>query len=130
MTCDLWPSFENFDIAPRTYTTPCGALPDVVSILVFTCFHFKKHKMNFIRCNAFRRNALANMLRSFTANWLEGRTIKYTNFPGKYMNSRSKLHWNIHVVLCQVGVTWNNCWGIGIPEVARSCPILVQGEFC
>ena len=29
------------------------------------------------------------------ANWLEGRTIKYTNFPAKYMKSRSKLHWNI-----------------------------------
>ena len=55
--------------------------------------------------------------KSFTANWLEARTIKYTNFPAKYMNSRSKLHWNIHVVLCQVGVTWNNCWGIGIPEL-------------
>ena len=53
----------------------------------------------------------------FTANWLEARTIKYTNFPAKYMNSRSKLHWNIHVVLCQVGVTWNNRWGIGIPEL-------------
>ena len=26
----------------------------------------------------------------------------------KYMNSRSKLHWNTHVVLCQVSVTWNN----------------------
>ena len=54
---------------------------------------------------------------SFTANWLEARTIKYTNFPAKYMNSRSKLHWNIHVVLCQVGVTWNNRCGIGIPEL-------------
>ena len=53
----------------------------------------------------------------FTANWLEARTIKYINFPAKYMNSRSKLHWNIHVVLCQVGVTWNNRWGIGIPEL-------------
>ena len=53
----------------------------------------------------------------FIANWLEGRTIKYTNFPAKYMNSRSKLHWNIHVVLCQVSVTWNKRWGIGIPEM-------------
>ena len=53
----------------------------------------------------------------FTANWLEARTIKYTNFPAKYMNSRSKLHWNIHVVLCQVGVAWNNRLGIGIPEL-------------
>ena len=53
----------------------------------------------------------------FTANLLEARTIKYTNFPAKYMNSRSKLHWNIHVVLCQVGVTWNNRWVIGIPEL-------------
>ena len=52
-----------------------------------------------------------------TANWLEARTIKYTNFPAKYMNSRSKLHRNIHVVLCQVGVTWNNRWGIGILEL-------------
>ena len=51
------------------------------------------------------------------ANWLEGRTIKYTNFPAKYMNSRSKLHWNIHVVLCQVSVTWNKRRGIGIPEL-------------
>ena len=51
------------------------------------------------------------------ANWLEGRTIKYTNFPAKYMNSRSKLHWNIHVVLCQVSVTWNKRQGIGIPEL-------------
>ena len=50
-------------------------------------------------------------------NWLEGRTIKYTNFPAKYMNSRSKLHWNIHVVLCQVSVTWNKHRGIGIPEL-------------
>ena len=24
-----------------------------------------------------------------TADWLEARTIKYTNFPAKYMNSRS-----------------------------------------
>ena len=54
---------------------------------------------------------------TITANLLEARTIKYTNFPAKYMNSRSKLHWNIHVVLCQVGVTWNNRWGIGIPEL-------------
>ena len=53
----------------------------------------------------------------FTANWLEARTIKYTIFPAKYMNSPSKLHWNIHVVLCQVGVTWNNRWAIGIPEL-------------
>ena len=53
----------------------------------------------------------------FIANWLEGRTIKYTNFPAKYMNSRSKLHWNIHVVLCQVSVTWNKRRGIGIPEL-------------
>ena len=52
-----------------------------------------------------------------TANWLEAGTIKYTNFPAKYMNSRSKLHRNIHVVLCQVGVTWNNHRGIGIPEL-------------
>ena len=51
------------------------------------------------------------------ANWLEGRTIKYTNFPAKYMYSRSKLHWNIHVVLCLVSVTWNNHRGIGIPEL-------------
>ena len=57
------------------------------------------------------------VLMSLTANWLEARTIKYTNFPAKYMNSRSKLHWNIHVVLCQVGITWNNRWGIGIPEL-------------
>ena len=55
----------------------------------------------------------------FTANWLEARTIKYANFPAKYMNSRSKLHWNIHVVLCQVGITWNNRWGIGIPELCN-----------
>ena len=54
---------------------------------------------------------------NFTPNWLEGRTIKYTNFPAKYMNSRSKLHWNIHVVLCQVSVTWNKRQGIGIPEL-------------
>ena len=54
---------------------------------------------------------------SVIANWLEGRTIKYTNFPAKYMNSRSKLHWNIHVVLCQVSVTWNKRRGIGIPEL-------------
>ena len=47
----------------------------------------------------------------------EARTIKYTDFPPKYMNSRSKLHWNIPVVLCQVGVTWNNRWDIGIPEL-------------
>ena len=53
----------------------------------------------------------------FIANWLEGRTIKYTNFPAKYMNSRSKLHWNIHAVLCQVSVTWNKRRGIGIPEL-------------
>ena len=53
----------------------------------------------------------------FTANWLEGRTIKYTNFQAINMNSRSKHHWNIHVVLCQVSVTWNKCWGIGIPEL-------------
>ena len=33
-----------------------------------------------------------NVIRPFIANWLEGRTIKYTNFPAKYMNSRSKLH--------------------------------------
>ena len=51
--------------------------------------------------------------------WLRawGRTIKYTNFPAKYMNSRSKFHWNIHVVLCQVSVTWNKRRGIGIPEL-------------
>ena len=48
---------------------------------------------------------------------MEGRTIKYTNFPAKYMNSRSKLHWNKHVVLCLVSVTWNNHRGIGIPEL-------------
>ena len=53
----------------------------------------------------------------FTANWLEAQTIKYTDFQAKYMNSRSKLHWNIHVVLCQVGVTWNNRWGIAILEL-------------
>ena len=53
----------------------------------------------------------------FTANWFEARMIKYTNFPAKYMNSRSKLHWNIHVVLCLVSVTWNNRWGIGISEL-------------
>ena len=57
------------------------------------------------------------MVRPFTANLLEARTFKYTNFPAKYMNSRSKLHWNIHVVLCEVGVTWNNRWGIGISEL-------------
>ena len=57
------------------------------------------------------------ILNKFIANWLEGRTIKYTNFLAKYMNSRSKLHWNIHVVLCQVGVTWKKRWGIGIPEL-------------
>ena len=51
------------------------------------------------------------------ANWLEGQTIKYTNFPAKYMNSRSKLHWTIHVVLCLVSVTWKNHQGIGIPEL-------------
>ena len=56
-------------------------------------------------------------LDQFIANWLEGRTIKYTNFPAKYMNSRSKLHWNIHVVLCQISVTWNKRRGIGIPEL-------------
>ena len=53
----------------------------------------------------------------FIANWLEGRTIKYTNFPAKYINSLSKLHWNIHVVLCQVSVTWNKRRCIGIPEL-------------
>ena len=53
----------------------------------------------------------------FTANWTEARTIKYTNFPAKYTNSRSKLHWNIRVVLHQVSVTWNNRWGIGIPKL-------------
>ena len=53
----------------------------------------------------------------FTANWLAARTIKYTNFLAKDMNSHSKLHWNIHVVLCQVSVTWNKRWGIGIPEL-------------
>ena len=62
-------------------------------------------------------NSNVNYFWSITANWLEGRTIKYTNFPAKYMNSRSKLHWNIHVVLCLVSVTWNNRWGIGIPEL-------------
>ena len=59
---------------------------------------------------------LKNFFKS-VANWLEGRKIKYTNFPAKYMNSRSKLHWNMHVVLCQVSVTWNKHWGIGIPEL-------------
>ena len=54
--------------------------------------------------------------KSNIANWLEGRTIKYTNFRAKYMKSRSKLHWNIHVVLCLVSVTWNNRWYIGILE--------------
>ena len=54
---------------------------------------------------------------SFTANWLEAQTIKYNNFPAKYMNSHSKLHRNIHVVLCQVGVTWNNHRGIGIQKL-------------
>ena len=44
-------------------------------------------------------------MNNLTANWLEGGTIKYTNFPAKYMNFRSKLHWNIHVVLCLVSVT-------------------------
>ena len=65
----------------------------------------------------FPRDWLMIFLMYFTANWLEGRTIKYTNFPVKYMNSRSKLHWNIHVVLCLVSVTWNKRWGIGIPEL-------------
>ena len=60
---------------------------------------------------------LINLIKVLIANWLEGRTIKYTNFPAKYMNSRSKLHWNIHVVLCRVSVTWNKRRGIGIPEL-------------
>ena len=66
-----------------------------------------------------RWKELIKVFLRLTANLLEARTIKYTNFefPAKYMNSRSKLHWNIHVVLCQVGVTWNNRWGIGIPEL-------------
>ena len=43
----------------------------------------------------------------FTANWTEARTIKYTNFLAKHMNSLSKLHWNIHgvpirSVLCEI----------------------------
>ena len=49
--------------------------------------------------------------------FIAGRTIKHTNFPAKYTNSRSKLHWNIHVVLCQVSITWNKRWGIGIPQL-------------
>ena len=71
------------------------------------------------RCGYLRiqKNYKSILNHQFIANWLEGRTIKYTNFPAKYMNSRSKLHWNIHVVLCQVGVTWNKRRGIGIPEL-------------
>ena len=42
---------------------------------------------------------------------------KYTNFSAKYMNSRSKLHWNISVVLGLVSVTWKKRRGIGIPEL-------------
>ena len=32
-----------------------------------------------------------NNLLMITANWTEARTIKYTNFPAKYMNSRSEI---------------------------------------
>ena len=53
---------------------------------------------------------------TFTANWTQARMIKYTNFPAKYMNYNSKLHWNI-VVFCQVSAMWNNRWGIGISEL-------------
>ena len=70
----------------------------------------------------------------FTANWLEAQPIKNTNFPAKYMNSRSKHHRNINVVLCQVGVKWNNHRGIGIPEMCdhaeRHSAFNSQSKFC
>ena len=57
------------------------------------------------------------LLGTLTANWTEARTMKYTNFLAKYINSPSKLHWIIHVVLCQVSVMCNNRLGIGISEL-------------
>ena len=35
----------------------------------------------------------------------------------KYMNYRSKLHWNIHVA--PVRLAWKNQWGIGTPELSN-----------
>ena len=49
-------------------------------------------------------------------NKTEVGTIEYTNFPAKYMNPHSKIHWNIHQVSV-VSVTWHNRWGICIPEL-------------
>ena len=52
---------------------------------------------HFIKGNKKGARLLQESMR-ITANWTEARTIQYTNFPVKYMNSCSKLHWNIHLV--------------------------------
>ena len=61
--------------------------------------------------------------------------VKYTDFQAKYMNSCSKLHWNIH----WVPVRSASCETITGVMVFQSCTImrnviahiiLVQSEFC
>ena len=85
----------------------------IISLLLNQFWSGKAHTMKKYLCY---KLVVIHFIR-LTANWLEGRTIKYTNFPAKYTNSRPKLHCNIHVVLCLVSVTWNKRWGIGIPEL-------------
>ena len=63
---------------------------------------------------------LLQELMRITADWTEARTIQYTNFPVKYMNSCSKLHWNIHVVPIR-SVSRETITGV---LVFRSCTIM------
>ena len=74
---------------------------------------------------------------NFMANGTEAWRIKNTNFPAKYMNSRSPSHWNIH----QVSVRSASCETIAGVLVFQGCTIMrnviaysivhvVQSQFC